>query len=409
MVGPNFDISTLTVGMPLPPVECACSHRLSDCLLFDLVFTQYSLGDMSSIRFLFSPVYRRLVVLVAVLAAVSACRSTPPPAPAVSADTWATIDGRAITRDDVDKAYRRMRDPSQTLSDEEVLAAKLTLLNDLIVQDILLAKARSLKLEIPQSELDTAYNNAKKNLSDEAYQQELKRRNVTAEDMREGLRRELLTQKVIEQELSSKIAVTDQTVTDFFNANRAQFNIPEESYHLAQIVITPVRDQQITNASGDDATTPEAAIAKAKMLMERLKGGASFRELATGYSEDPETAPRGGDLGLVPMSRLQKAPPQLRNAVLNKTPGTVNVASAGGNYTLVLVVAREPAGQRDLSTPGVRENITNTLRSRREQLLRMAYLTAVRDEANVVNYLSRRVVESSGAMPNLPLAAPPKK
>jgi peptidyl-prolyl cis-trans isomerase SurA len=339
----------------------------------------------------------------------TSCRSKPAQAPPVSPDTWAVVDGRTITRDDVDKAYRRMRDPSQKLSDEEMLAGKLTLLNDLIVQDILLDKARTLKLEIAQSELDTAFNNAKKNLSDEAFQQELKRRNVTAEDMREGLRRELLAQKVIDQELSSKIAVTDQTVTDFFNANRAQFNVPEESYHLAQIVITPVRDPQITNASGDDAATPEAAIAKAKMLMERLKAGTSFRELATGYSEDPETAPRGGDLGLVPLSRLQQAPPQLRNAVLNKTPGTVNVASAGGNYTLVLVVARETAGQRDLSTPGLKEQITNTLRSRKEQLLRMAYLTAVRDQAQVENYLSRRLVESSGAMPNVPLAAPPGK
>jgi peptidyl-prolyl cis-trans isomerase SurA len=356
----------------------------------------------------------RLFVILGLLAASSfggACRSTPPaPAPAaVSPDTWAVVDGRAITRDDVDKAYRRMRDPAQTLSEEEVLAGKLTLLNDLIVQDILLAKARTLKIEIPQSDLDTAYNNAKKNLSDEAYQQELKRRNVSAEDMREGLRRELLAQKVIEQELSAKIAVTDQTVTDFFNANRAQFNIPEDSYHLAQIVITPVRDPQITNASGDDATTPQAAVAKAKMLMERLKAGASFRDLATGYSEDPESAPRGGDLGLVSMSRLQQAPPQLRNAVLNKTPGTVNVASAGGNYTLVLVVSREQAGQRDLSTPGVREQISTTLRSRKEQLLRMAYLTALRDEATIENYLSRKLVESSGAAPNLPLSKPSAK
>ena len=62
--------------------------------------------------------------------------------------------------------------------------------------------------------------------------------------MREGLRRELLTQKVIEQEVGSKIAVTDQEVTDFFNANRAQFNVAEEAYHIAQIVVTPVRDPQ---------------------------------------------------------------------------------------------------------------------------------------------------------------------
>ena len=94
------------------------------------------------------------------------------------------------------------------------------------------------------------------------------------------------------------------------------------------------------------------------MLMERLKAGASFRDLALQYLRDPESGPRGGDLGFVGVSRLQQAPPQLRDAVLNKNPGSVNVAAAGGAYTLVLVVAHEQAGQRDLSTPGLRERIS---------------------------------------------------
>ena len=150
----------------------------------------------------------------------------------------------------------------------------------MIVQEILLARAAIAEGRVPQSELDTAYDNAKKNLADEAYQQELTRRNLTAADMKEGLRREMLTQKVIEQEVGSKIAVSDKEINDFFAANRAQFNVAEESYRIAQIVITPVRDPQISNGTGDDAATPQAAVAKVKMLMERLKAGASFRDLA---------------------------------------------------------------------------------------------------------------------------------
>ena len=318
------------------------------------------------------------------------------------------MDGREITRGDVDKAYRRTRDLSQPLSDEEVLAAKLALLNDLIVQDILLAKANAAKVELPAADLDTAYNNAKKNLPDDAYQQELKRRNLTADDMREGLRRELLAQKVIEQEVGSKISVSEKEVSDFFAANRSQFNVAEDSYHIAQIVVTPVREAQLSNGTGDDAATPQAAVAKVKMLMERLKAGASFRDLAVGYSEDAESAPRGGDLGFVPVSRLKQAPPPLRDAVLNKAPGSVNVASQGGAYTLVLVVAHEPAGQRDLTSPGMKERLTDTLRGRKEQLLRMAYLTNLRADATVVNYLARRLVEARGVPPSLLPAAPGK-
>jgi len=316
------------------------------------------------------------------------------------------VDGRQITRADVDQAYRRVRDASQTLSEDEILTAKLNLLNDLIVQDILLAKARTLKLEVAAGDLDMAYADARKNLSEDAFQQELARRSLTPADLREGLRRELLAQKVIAQEVGSKVAVADQEVTDAFNANRAQFNMPEESYHLAQIVVTPVADAQVANATGDDAKTPQEAAAKVQMLLDRLKGGASFRDLAAGYSEDPESAQRGGDLGFVPVSKLKQAPAALRDAVLNKAPGSVNVASGGGAYTLVFVAAHEMAGQRDLATPGVRERITETLRARKEQLLRAAYLTVARNDAVVVNYLARGLVQSKGAMPSLLPAAP---
>ena len=106
------------------------------------------------------------------------------------------------------------------------------------------------------------------------------------------------------------------------------------------------------------------------------------------------------------MSRLKQAPPALRDVVLNKAPGSVNVASGNGAYTLVLVVAHEQAGQRDLSTPGMRERITETLRGRKEQLLRTAYLSAARGDAVVVNHLAKRLVEAKGTVPGLLPAGP---
>lgn len=338
------------------------------------------------------------------------CRSAPAtPAVAVTDNTWAVVNGREITRDFVEKAYRRVGGAAPGLSEEEALTAKLSLLNEIVVQELLLARAGELKIDLPDSELDAAYAQAKKNLSEEAFQQELTRRNLTATDMREGLRRELLSEKVMEREVQSKVAVTDKDVSDFFDANRARFNFPEEAYHIAQIVITPMRERQVANRSGNDAATPQAAVAKVKMLMERLKAGARFTELAMDYSEDPETAPRGGDLGFVTVSQLKQTPPALRNAVLNMAPGTVNVVSQGGGHTLVAVVAHEQAGQRDLSMPAVRESITSTLRTRKEQLLRTAYLTALRSEADVDNYLARRLVESQGNVPTLAPASPAGK
>jgi peptidyl-prolyl cis-trans isomerase SurA len=328
---------------------------------------------------------------------------------AASENTWAVVEGREITRDQVDKAYRRTQQAAQPMSEEETLTAKLTLLNDLILQDILLAKATALKIEIPANELDAAYNQAKGNITDEQFNQELTKRNLTMADMREGLRREMLTQKVIEREVQSKVTVSDQETKAFFDANREQFNFPEPAYRIAQIVITPVREQQQSNRTGDDASTPQQAAQKAEMLMARLKQGANFGETALDYSEDAASAARGGDLGFVPMSKLQSAPPRLRDAVLKVPVGTVSLASEGGNHTIVAVVAYEAAGQRDLSAPAVKESITNTLKARKEQLLRAAYLTAARDDANVTNHIARRLVESQGKTPAAGAAAAGKQ
>ena len=337
-----------------------------------------------------------------VLLSLSGCQSkpaAPPPAPVVSPETWATVDGQTITRDQVEKEFRRLRQGAEAESAEEALVAKLGVLEDMIVEHILLSRAPKLSVSVPETDLDNAYNEAKKGIPDEAFQQELTRRSLTPADMRDGLRREMLGRKIIEHEVSSRITISDQEVIDFFNANRAQFNLPEEAYHLAQIVVTPVRDQQIANRTGDDAATPQAAAEKVKTLMDRLKAGGAFGELARDYSEDPNTAPRGGDLGLVPMSQIRKASPFLREAALKTATGAARVVNENGMLTIVYVVAREPAGQRDLSSPGVRERITAGLKSVREQTLRAAYLAAARSDADVVNYLARRVVESQGKLP----------
>ena len=218
-----------------------------------------------------------------VLLIVSGCQSkpaAPPPAPVVSADTWATVDGQAITREQVEKEVRRLRQGAEAESAEEGLIGKLSVLEEMIVEHILLSRAPRLAVSVPETDLDNAYNEAKKGIPDDVFQQELIRRNLTPADMRDGLRREILGRKIMEHEISSKITISDQEVIDFFNANRAQFNLPEEAYHLAQIIVTPVRDPQIANRTGDDAATPQAAVAKVQMLMERLKNGAAFGDLA---------------------------------------------------------------------------------------------------------------------------------
>lgn len=348
------------------------------------------------------------MAVVALAAGAAACQPSTTSAPAPSANAWAVVNGHEIKQDDVEKVYRRQAPVSPAPSDEEALTAKLNILNDMIVQELLLAKARELKIEVPQSELDSAYTEARKNVPEDQFQKELTDRKLTVDDMRESLRRDLLVQKLFESQVNPKTAVSDAEISAFFEANKAQFNRTEDSYHIAQIVITPDADPQVNNRRGDDATTPQEAAAKAQLIMARLKSGTAFGDLAADFSEDPQTAPRGGDLGFVPVSALRQAPPALRDAVLNSQPGTAKLVSMQGNHTIVLVVGREGAGQKDLSMPEVKDAITQTLRGRKEQLQRTAFLSEIHNGATVVNVLAKKVTEAGGKMPTLGPTAPGK-
>lgn len=349
-----------------------------------------------------------ILVLATVAGACQSRRAAPPAPPPVSPDVWAIVDGREIRGEAVEKAYRRTVQPNPAISEEEATTAKLNLLEQLIAEDLMLARGNVLQIAVPESELDAAFNERKKDIPDDAFNQQLSARNLTAADMRDALRRDLMAQKVIERDVASKITVTDQDINDFFQANKAQFNLTEEAFHIAQIVVTPVRDADLNNRRGDDATTVQAATGKVQMLMERLKSGTPFGEVAMDYSEDPQSAPRGGDVGLVPASALRQAPPQLRNAVMKLQPGSVGVVSVEGGHAIVALVAKQAAGQRDPSMPEVRDGIAATLRGRREQLLRTAYLESVRNKATVVNHAARRIVESQGKLAPTPSSSAPK-
>ena len=344
-------------------------------------------------------VNRRLswLPLVVVLAAgAGACGQSPAQPKPAGADVWAAVDGREIRAEDVEKAYRRAADPKAHVSADEATAAKLNLLDQLITQNILLATAADLKIDVSDADVDTAFNNQKKGIPDEAFNAELAARNIAVSDVRDSLRRDLIAGKVLDHEVTAKISVTDRDINDYFEANQAQFNLPEDTYHLTQIVVTSVKDAGLNNRTGDDATTPQAAAAKVQMLTDRLKAGTPFSELAMDFSEEPASAPRGGDVGMVSASSLRQAPQNLRDAVLKAQPGQVTVVAMEGGYTIVGLVAKFPGGQRNPTMPDVHDGIAATVKAQREQLLRVAYLEGIRNHAKVVNYAAQRIVETLG-------------
>jgi peptidyl-prolyl cis-trans isomerase SurA len=317
-----------------------------------------------------------------------------------SPDVWAVVNGKEIKRADVDKYYRsRVNPEGQEPSQEEALSLKLNVLDELINNEILLERAKKLNLEASDGEVEDKFTELKSPYTEDEFQRQLKERNVSVSDLKSDLRRQLSITKLLNREVVGKISITDQDVTEFYNANKAQFNVAEPQYRIAQIVVTPRKEPQIRNRKNDDAINEVEAQRKVKMLMDRLNSGADFAQLAMDYSEDMNSAATGGDLGYVPESALNQSDPMLKKMVMGMKPGQVSPPlGLKEGYRILKLVTRESPGQRNIADPPVQQTIRDTLRNRKEQLLRSAYLAIARDEARVRNYLAEQVVEAAGKL-----------
>jgi peptidyl-prolyl cis-trans isomerase SurA len=319
-------------------------------------------------------------------------------------DVWAVVNGVEIKRDEVEKYYRtRINPEAQDTAPEEVLSGKLNVVEQLIQQEILLERAKKQNLEASDGEVEDKFTELKSGYTEDEFQRKLKDGGMTVDDLKKDLRRQLSIQKLLNREVAAKVTITDQDVTDFYNANRNQFNVAEPQYRISQIVITPRKDPMVRNRKNDDATNEAEAERKAKMIEDKLLSGADFSQLAMDYSEDPNTAANGGDLGYIAESSLNapQTDPMLKRIVSSLKPGQFSQPIVLKDSIRILkLVAREAAGQRGINDPQVQQMIRDTLRNRKEQLLRNAYLATARDEAHVTNFLAMQVVETAGKLPD---------
>ncbi len=351
-----------------------------------------------------------LVLLVLPLLFLAGCKGSGTP----SSEVWAVVNGKEIARAEVEKYYRSrgLQQGGEAPSNEEALSLKLNILEELINTEILFARASKLGLVATDGEVEDKFTELKSPYIEEEFQRRLKEQGTTVEDLKQDLRRGLTTQKLINKEIISKIAITDADIKAYYDANRALFNRPEAQYRVATILVTPHGDPHIRNRKGDDAKSEAESRQKLRMLEERLGNGEDFARLAEDYSEDPISATTGGDMGYIAVTALDRAEPPLKQAILALRVGeTSRVISTRDGYRILKLLAREPAGQRDLSDPVAQSSIRDTLRNRKVQLLLDAYLKQLRSEAKITNQLAQQILESSGKLPaeTAPAGAAPQK
>jgi peptidyl-prolyl cis-trans isomerase SurA len=320
-------------------------------------------------------------------------------------DVLAKVNGEKITRTELDREFNlQIAGSPKPPSGDEAASLRLNLLNNLIETDIRLQRAQKLNLSAGDEEVDAKFNELKAPYTQEEFDQRMKERNLTVESLKSDLRKQLTLEKLVNKEIVSKINITDGDIKDYFEAHKAEYNLIEPQYHLAQIVVTTSPAPQAGNLKNDKARNAEEAQQKVRRIMQRLETGEDFAQVAMDYSEQPETSPNGGDMGLVPESSIKQASGNSLDAISKLRPGqftqplpvvdpeTKRIAG----YRIIRMLERLQPGQRDLNDPRVQASIRQQLRERRGQLLQAAYYESLRNEAKVENFFAQELLKNTG-------------
>ena len=114
------------------------------------------------------------------------------------------------------------RHPATAPVGEQATSLRLSILRELIDDEILMRRAEKLGLLATDEEVDRKLNEIKSPYTQEQFDQKLKEKKITLEDFKRDLRRSLTVEKVLNKEVTSKINITDQDVSDYYNAHKAR-------------------------------------------------------------------------------------------------------------------------------------------------------------------------------------------
>src|ERR1700680_2229697 len=268
-------------------------------------------------------------------------------------DVMASVNGRKIYRSEVDKYYSNQTAGSdQQPAGEQAVSLRLSILNELIETEILMQRAEKLGLLATDEEVDRKLNEIKSPYTAEEFNKRLQDKKISLDDFKRDLRRSLTRDKVLNKEITSRINITDQDVSGYYNDHKAEFNLIEAQYHLAKIMVSGMATGQVHNLQNSKAQNDVEARKKVEMIVNHLESGDDFATMAMNYSEDPETSNNGGDLGTIPESSLRNTDPGTRDLVLKLKPSQyspiITVANPATKqavgFRIVKLVSKEPGG-----------------------------------------------------------------
>jgi peptidyl-prolyl cis-trans isomerase SurA len=312
----------------------------------------------------------------------------------------------------------RQQDPSN--ADKLFSEREKDILRDLIDQQLLLEKGKDLGIT-GDTDLVKRLDQMRKDMKLETMEELEKAatsQGISYEDFKQNMRNQIITQKVIGEEVGYHLSITTDEQQKFYDEHKAEMEQPE-SIRLSEILIAPQKpaekpskpaengtggpndaasDSAKSQATDEAAKQAEetaalaAAEAKANDLLKQIRAGASFEDVAKKNSAGPSAA-QGGELGVFKRGTLAR---ELEDRTFAMKAGEItDVIHTKQGYVILKVTGHQMAGIPPLKD--VEPKIQDALYYEKLQPALRAYLTKLREEA----YIDiKEGYADSGASPN---------
>ncbi len=308
------------------------------------------------------------------------------------------VNSAIITRSEVQRSREQveneLRENNVPTTDKRAIEARKNIVRDMIDQQLLVQKASELGISA-DTELVKKLDAVRKELklsSMEDLEKAAQGQGVSYEEFKNNLRKQILTQQVISQQVGSKIQSTPEKVKAYYDSHQQEFDRSEQ-VRLSEILISTEKEKSSADQSGaPGADAVAAAQARAEEVLAKIKAGGDFAGLATQNSDGP-TAATGGDLGYFKRASLA---PELESKVFAMKAGdATEITRTKQGFLILKVTEHRAAGVIPLKE--AEPQIQQILYEQELEPALRTYLTKLREEAYIdiqAGYLD------AGASPN---------
>lgn len=299
------------------------------------------------------------------------------------------VNGDILTKTDLEQrqiAALRGRmgqdiDPESLKNDEQLKKALAEVTPRLLVEAIdelllvQLGKERGYKLSDQQfTEWLTALRKEQNLLDDQKFMAALKQEGMTIDDLRKNVERQMLIQRVQQDEVGSKLSITEEEARQYYLSHRQEFTDPA-AVTLREILIevptTTKEGQAGVNVAKDDEAAQKAAAVRA-----RLAAGEDFAKVA-GESSAAASKANGGLIGPIAVNELSET---LQKMLQTMKPGdmTPPIRTARG-YQILKLETLKASGLQPFEN--VRDLVAERVHGERQRQEVQKFLTRVRGQA----------------------------